>query len=98
MKPVNKEVLIEASKRLMFRMSDEEYESLLKEFETIIKQIELISKVESVDSIEPMVFPYPIYSEELREDVIEEPLSRDEALGNAQDVVDGMVKVPKVVK
>ena len=98
MKPVNKAVLIEASKRLMFGMSDEEYESFLKEFETITKQIELISKVEGIDDIEPMVFPYPIYNQELREDIAEEPLSREDALKNADEVVDGMIKMPKVVK
>ena len=98
MKPVNKAVLIEASRRLMFGMSDEEYESLLKDFEITIKQIELISKVKGVDNIEPMVFPYPVYAEDLREDVAEQPLSREDALKNASDVVDGMIKMPKVVK
>lgn len=97
MKEVNKETLKEAGNKLLFDMSDDEYSTLLEEFDVIIKQMKLISKIEGVDEIEPMTFPYTVYTNELREDVAEETLSRDEALKNAGDVVDGMIRLPKVV-
>ena len=97
MKKVNKEVLKEASHKMLFDMSDDEFETLLKEFDIIIKQMEIISSIEGVDEVEPMSFPYPVFATELREDETKETLSREEALKNAGDVVNGMVKLPKVV-
>jgi len=57
----------------------------------------LISEIEGVDDVEPMTFPYEIKTAFLREDVASEPLNRDEALKNAGDVVEGQIRLPKVV-
>lgn len=97
MKKVNKEVLKEAANKLMFDMSDEQYETLLKEFDVIIKQMELISEIAGVDEVEPMTFPFDVTNSFLREDVPEDPLKQEEALKNAKDVVDGQIRLPKVV-
>jgi len=97
MKKVNKEILKETANSLMFDMKDSEYQTLLDEFDFIIKQMELISDIPGVDDATPMTFPYPIYANELREDVAGTPLKRDEALKNAQEVVDGQIRLPKVV-
>ena len=97
MKKVTKEVLQEAANKLMFDMSDEQYETLLEEFDTINKQMELISRIPGVDETKPMTFPFEITNPFLREDVPETPLDRDEALKNAKDVVDGKISLPKVV-
>lgn len=97
MKKVNKSVLKEAANKLMFDMSEEQYDTLLEEFEIIIKQMELISDIPGVDDAEPMTFPFDVTSSFLREDVPEEPLNRDDALKNAKDVVDGQIRLPKVV-
>ena len=97
MKKVTKEVLKEAANKLMFDMSDEQYDTLLEEFDIVIKQMELISRIAGVDEAEPMTFPFDITNPFLREDIPEAPLSRDEALKNAKDVVDGKISLPKVV-
>lgn len=97
MKKVTKEVLIEASHKLLFDMSDEELERLLNDFNVILEQIDVISQIDGLDDVEPMIFPYPVYSEYLREDIVEEPLSQDEALRNAGEKENGMIKIPKVV-
>ena len=97
MKKVNRSVLKEAANKLMFDMSEEQYDTLLEEFEIIIKQMELISDIPGVDDAEPMTFPFDVTSSFLREDVPEEPLNRDDALKNAKDVVDGQIRLPKVV-
>lgn len=97
MKEVNFEVLQESANKLMFNLSKEETEHLLKEFEIIIKQMELIGQIEGVDKVEPMTFPFDVTNDFLREDAAEKPLDRDEALKNAKDVVDGQIRLPKVV-
>ena len=98
MKKVTLEVLIEATNKLMFDMSDEQYQNLLSEFDIILSQMELISEIEGVDEVEPMTFPFEVTNSYLREDVPCTPLSKEEALKNAKDVIDGEIAIPRVVK
>ena len=98
MKKVNKEVLKESAHKLLFDMSEEEYDTLLKEFDFIIKQMEIISQIKGVDDIEPMSLPYSVSTTEMREDIVEQPLSQEEALKNAGDKKDGMIILPKVIR
>lgn len=98
MKNVNKETLKTAANKLMFDMSEEQYENLLNEFDVIISQMNLIGDIEGVDEVEPMTFPFDVTTTYLREDVSSSPLSREEALRNAKDVVDGQIRLPRVVK
>jgi len=97
MKEVNKEVLKDAANRLLFDMSDEEYDKLLAEFNTIQSQLELIGKIEGVEDAVPMTFPFDVSIDFLREDEPIEPLSKEEALRNAGSIKDGQIKLPKVV-
>ena len=97
MKPVNKEVLKVAANKLMFTMEESQYDTLLEEFDTILKQMGIIGKIPGVDEAEPMTFPFDVTTTYLREDKVEQPLDRDEALRNASDVVDGQIRLPKVV-
>ena len=97
MKTVTKEVLKESANKLLFDMKDSELDTLLEEFSTIVKQMELISKIECLDSAEPMVFPFDVTTSYLREDVASECLSREDALKNAAGVVEVQIRLPKVV-
>lgn len=97
MKAINKEVLKDAAKRLLFEMSEQEYDTLLKEFDVVIKQMELIGKIEGVDDYAPMTFPFDCTTTYLREDIPSRPLSKDEALRNAKNKLGGQIKLPKVV-
>ena len=97
MKAYNIEVLKDAAKRLLFEMSEEEYKTLLVEFDIITKQMEYIGKDSSLDELEPLVFPFECKTSYMREDVAEEPLSREEALKNARSKAGGQIKLPKVV-
>ena len=98
MKTVTKEVLKTTANKLMFDMSDEQYENLVDEFSILMKQMELIGEIEGVDNVEPMTFPFDVTNSFLREDEPETPVDRDEILKNAHDVVDGQIRLPKVVK
>ena len=81
----------------MFDMTDNEYQTLLGEFDVILKQINLLGEISHIDEYAPMDFPYELFSTYLREDVPSEPLDKNEALKNASDVKDGQIKLPKVV-
>lgn len=98
MKKVTKEVLHSAASRIMINMKEEEYETLIQEFETILKQMELISHIEGVDEATPMTFPFDVTHSFLREDEPINELSVKEGLRNAADVIDNQIKLPKVVK
>ena len=98
MKTVSKEILKNAANKLMFDMPDEDYEQLVEEFGVISKQMELIGEIPGVDDATPMTFPFEVTNTYLREDVATKPLDRDDALRNAKDVVDGQIRLPKVVK
>ena len=98
MKKVTKEVLQESANRIMIRLTDEELNNLLSDFDNIISQMELIGNIPGVDDVEPMVFPFEVYSDHLREDIAEKPLDKEEALKNAHNVMNGQIRLPKVVK
>ena len=49
MKEYNIEVLKDAAKRLLFDMSDSEYETLLKEFDIVSKQMDIIGSIKAID-------------------------------------------------
>lgn len=98
MKTVTKEVLKTTANKLMFDMSDEQYDNLVAEFDILIKQMNLIGEIEGVDSAEPMTFPFDVTNDCLREDVPTPGTNRDELFKNSKDVVDGQIRIPKVVK
>ena len=97
MKPISKEELKEISRRLMFEMKDEEYNTLLCEFDVIIKQMKLIGEIDGVDEAEPMTFPFDVTNDYLREDVVQDNIDKKDALKNSKTVKDGQISVPKVV-
>ena len=98
MKKVTKEVLQESANKLLINLKDKELETLLSDFDIIISQMKLIGDIPGVDDVEPMTFPFDITDDYLREDISETPLDKDEVLKNAHDIVDGQIRLPKVVK
>ena len=98
MNPINKETLRIAADKVMLSMDEEQYDSLIIELEDISHQMELIGKIEGIEETEPMTFPFDTKTDYLREDIPEEPLTQEEALKNAGDVVNGQISLPKVVK
>lgn len=97
MKKVTRDVLKDASLRLMFTMTEEQYDVLLDEFSILIKQMELIGAIPGVDDVEPMTFPFDVTTNVLRDDTPTTPLSQDDVIKNAGSVADGEIKLPKVV-
>ena len=97
MKKYDLEVLKDAANRLLFDMSEEEYKTLLEEFDIITKQMRMIGEDASLDEEIPMTFPFDCNTSYLREDVPGIPLEREEAIKNANNKTGGQIKLPKVV-
>lgn len=95
---IEKEELRVLARKLMFEMNDEEYNTLQKEFDVILKQMDLISKIDNISDIEPMTYPFELTSVSLREDVVDNLLTSEDILLNVKSSDKNQVKVPKVVE
>ncbi|MDR1782476.1 MAG: Asp-tRNA(Asn)/Glu-tRNA(Gln) amidotransferase GatCAB subunit C [Bacilli bacterium] len=74
----------------------DELEFIKKEFENIAKAIAHFDKID-VTNVEGSTWPFKIYNNYLREDVISHSMSNEDTLKNAKQVQDGYVKYVKVV-
>ncbi len=97
-KTIQIEKLKQLALNLKFDMEDKQYHTLQKEFEIILKQMESIDKDFDTEKVEPMSFPFENFYTYLRDDeeIIESP--REEILKNAKTIVDGQIKINKVVE
>jgi len=95
---MNKETLVMLANKLMFTMKDSEYDTLLDEFDVILKQMDLIGKIDGIEDVEPMVYPFELNDVCLREDEVSEELEIDEILTNSGSTLYNQVKLPKVVE
>lgn len=97
MQKITRENIQDYALKLMFKMKDEEFEEFEKEFETILKQMDLIGEIEGIENVEPMTFPFRLKEAKLREDVANSTLTTEDAVKNAKETIYDEVKVPKVV-
>lgn len=95
---MDKETLVMLANKLMFTMDDGEYDTLLDEFDTIIKQMDLIGKIDGIENVEPMTYPFSLDNVVFREDEVVDELSIDEILQNSGSNLYNQVKLPKVVE
>ena len=96
---IEKEKLKQYANKLMFDMDDNEYQTLQEEFDIILKQMDLISKIKDIASVQPTTFPF-VKDTDLREDISDDNdvLTVSEVLENTKQVAKDQVKVPKVVE
>ena len=95
---MDKETLVMLANKLMFTMEDSEYDTLLTEFDTMIKQMDLIGKIEGIENVEPMSYPFPLEDVCLREDEVIDELEIDDILVNSGSNLYNQVRLPKVVE
>ncbi len=95
---ITKDKLKEYSEKLMFRLEEEQYDTLLKEFDIILEQMKLIEDIKEIEDIEPMTFPFELDNVRPREDEKIETIDTAMALSNAKEKIGTEVKVPKVVE
>jgi len=95
---MDKKTLEMLAKKLMFTMDDSEYQTLSDEFETILKQMDLIGKIDGINEVEPLIYPFKLDNVSMREDKVVDELEIDDILKNSGDTLYNQVKVPKVVE
>ena len=69
MQKITRENIQDYALKLMFKMKDEEFETFEKEFETILKHMNLIGQIDGIEKVEPMTFPFKNTDVKLRKDV-----------------------------
>lgn len=95
---MDKETLKMLANKLMFTMKEEEYETLMDEFDIILRQMDLIGNIPDIDKVEPMTYPFMLNNVSLREDKVVDELEIDEILVNSGRNLYNQVKLPKVVE
>lgn len=95
---MDKETLKILASKLMFTMEETEYDTLLEEFNIILKQMDLIGNIKDINNIEPMVYNQIENNAELREDIVSEELPIEDIILNSGSVMYNQVKIPKVVE
>ena len=95
---IDKNKLKAYANKLMFDMNDSEYETLQEEFETILKQMELLGEIDGIREIEPMTFPFMLEEVILRNDEEYVNIDVNDALKNCHDRKGDEVRVPRVVE
>ena len=95
---IEKSKLKEYANKLMFDMNQEEYETLANEFETLLKQLDLIGEIDNIENVEPMTFPFLKEDVELRDDSLSRVVDVDVAFENCHGKKGDEIKVPRVVE
>ena len=95
---MDKETLKMLANKLMFTMKEEEYETLMDEFDIILRQMDLIGNIPDIDKVEPMTYSFVLDNVSLREDKVVDELEIDEILANSGSNLYNQVKLPKVVE
>ena len=74
--------------QLMFDLSDEEADSIVKEFGQLEKQMSLLDKV-NTDGVEEMIYPFEEPTTFLREDSVTNVISQADAMKNVTKNLEG---------
>lgn len=93
----NAEYFKKLAHQLMFDLSDEEADAIVKEFDTLNSQLHLMEEVDT-EGVEPMIYPFEDETSYLREDEVSNVISQEDALANVSKKLEGHFILPKVVK
>lgn len=97
MRKVDKKVIVDCANNLMFNLSEDNIDSLEKDFENFIAQIDYLKAIDDVDLATPMSFPVSFHTKFLREDKPSNPLKVNQVLKNVENKFADQVKVSKVI-
>ena len=92
-----KEMVDNYADKLLIGLSDEENEMVLKEFETIDANLDLVNQIEGITEVEPMTHCLDDFEYVLREDVIEKSVPIEDLLKNSDETDGDEIEVPKIV-
>ena len=97
MEKLSKEMFKKLANQVMFDLTDEECEELENDFDTYLKQIDLLNEIDT-EGVEEMVYPFEAATAFIREDKVSHTLSVEDAMKNVPNKSENYVVVPKVVK
>ena len=95
---ITKEKLKIYANKLMFDMDEKEYETLSREFDVILKQMDKISEIEGLSNVEPMTYPFERTDVTLRSGVETEVIDKEILFSNSKNKEVEHIRVPKVVE
>jgi aspartyl-tRNA(Asn)/glutamyl-tRNA(Gln) amidotransferase subunit C len=97
MERITKKEVFKLAEQLMLRLSDDEAENIIAEFDTLLKQLDLLNQIDT-SHVEEMIYPFEEPTGFFREDIVDHVLSSEDALYNAPVEEQGYFVIPKVVK
>lgn len=97
MKTFSSEYFKKLAHGIMFDVNEQEISELQKEFKVLLEQIDVLDEI-NTDGVEEMVYPFEQECSFLRDDIVENVITQDDALVNVKSAKAGHVHVPKVVK
>lgn len=98
MSKFNKEMINQYAEKLLIKLSSEENEMVLNEFDAIEERMNLINNIPGLDKYEIMLHPYVLTDINLRLDIALDSISIVEAFSNSDKVNDREVEIPRVVE
>ena len=97
MSKFTKEMVDSYADKLLIGLTEEENELVLKEFDIIDANMQIIADMPNISDVEPMTHTLDDFVYEMREDVASEPVPIDDLLQNSDDEDGACIVVPKVV-
>lgn len=98
MSKFTKEMVDDYASKLLIGLTDKENKTVLKEFDIIEANMDLIANMPGIENIEPMTHAIDDFTYELRDDEdVSESVPINELLQNCDSYEDREISVPKVV-
>ena len=97
MSKFTKEMVDSYADKLLIGLTEEENDLVLKEFDIIDANMQIIADMPNISDVEPMTHALDDFEFVLREDVAEESIPIEDLLRNCDKYEDREIEVPKVV-
>lgn len=97
MSKFTKEMVDSYADKLLIGLTEEENDLVLKEFDIIDANMQIIADIPNITDVEPMTHALDNFEFILREDIAEESIPIEDLLKNCDAYEDREIEVPKVV-
>lgn len=97
MSKFTKEMVDSYADKLLIGLTEEENELVLKEFDIIDANMQIIANIPNISEVEPMTHALDDFEYVLRDDEPEESVPIEDLLANCDDHTDREVQVPRMV-
>lgn len=95
---MKKEINVNAlASQIMFKLNDEQLIEVNQEIEKFEKYLDILNKIDTTN-VSEMIYPLDEYTTFLRDDENVHIIERDRLLSNSENVIEGHLVLPKVVK